>query len=411
MYIWIIQTGEPMFMDGSHVRSMRAMNLATKAIEIGHKITIITANFDHFTKKKRFQGDYFLEISENLEIHFVDSPGYARNIGLKRFYDHFILGHRMKKIAHTLSKPDVAFIGYPPIETSWFMSKFCSKNKIPFILDVKDAWPTNIVEVFPGKIQFLAKLILLPYFKMFSFASKKANKISSISDSFLKWTQVTTNRPENNKDFVSYLTSTEVQVTEKQNQEANIWFTNKVELKTGLPTIYFVGSLSRSFNFDPIIESAKLKDFNLIIAGDGEQYSYLKNKTLNLDNVHMVGWVNTAQSKVIAENSDMALAPIKPLPDFEMSIPNKFFDYMRQGKPIISSLRGESKLLIERKQIGFYYSTSADFSEIVKTKIQDKLLVKAMSQNCLNSFKSEFEYNLVYGKLVDELEDLVADAV
>ena len=97
MNIWILQTGEPLHCDGADVRPMRAMNLANKLIENGHNVILWSSTFSHQSKFHRFKIYKKINISDNLEIRLIHSPGYKRNISFARFYDHFVLGLNLYK--------------------------------------------------------------------------------------------------------------------------------------------------------------------------------------------------------------------------------------------------------------------------------------------------------------------------
>ena len=130
LVVWILQTGEPLHTDGGNPRPMRAMNLANALISSGHKVVIWSSSFSHQEKKHRVNKSENVILNEQLEIRFTHSPGYKRNIGFGRLYDHLILAknlHRLLKIEQTY--PDVAFIGFPPIETSFVMSHWLKKKK------------------------------------------------------------------------------------------------------------------------------------------------------------------------------------------------------------------------------------------------------------------------------------------
>ena len=61
-------------------------------------------------------------------------------------------------------RPDVVFIGYPPIEISYVMARWLYKQNIPYILDIKDQWPDLIIEIFPKKeviFELLSSLIFI----------------------------------------------------------------------------------------------------------------------------------------------------------------------------------------------------------------------------------------------------------
>ena len=65
--------------------------------------------------------------------------------------------------------PDVAFIGYPPIEIAYVMCGWLKQRKVPILLDIKDLWPTIFITTLPKKIRLIAKIIFYPYF----YLSKK----------------------------------------------------------------------------------------------------------------------------------------------------------------------------------------------------------------------------------------------
>lgn len=98
---------------------------------------------------------------------------------------------------------------------------------------------------------------------------------------------------------------------------------------------------------------------------------------------------------------------MKPLPDFEMSIPNKYFDYLRRGTPVLSSLNGPSRHLLEAEQIGFYYQTAEELVEIIESQFANQDALIELSKRCIEVFSTEFSYEKVYSKLVSELESLV----
>ena len=45
--VWVLQTGEPLIIDGNNQRLMRGMNLANKLVERGHKVLFFSSAFNH----------------------------------------------------------------------------------------------------------------------------------------------------------------------------------------------------------------------------------------------------------------------------------------------------------------------------------------------------------------------------
>ena len=186
--VWVLQTGEPLIIDGNNQRLMRGMNLANKLVERGHKVLFFSSAFNHQKKLQRTFKNKKIIFNSNLSFYLIASPGYKKNISIKRFYDHFVLAINLRKIlAKNKEKPDIVFIGYPPIEISYVMSKWLTNKKIPYILDVKDQWPDLIVEVFPKQLQYLIKLILYPYYYCVKKTINNSSSITSMSESFINW--------------------------------------------------------------------------------------------------------------------------------------------------------------------------------------------------------------------------------
>ncbi len=91
-----------------------------------------------------------------MSIQLIDSSGYKSNVSLARLMDHAKLGLNLKKLLSKINKedyPDAVFIGYPPIEPAYVMSKWLSKRNIPYIVDVKDKWPDIYFRCFSREIE------------------------------------------------------------------------------------------------------------------------------------------------------------------------------------------------------------------------------------------------------------------
>ena len=147
MNIWILQTGEPLHIDGENARPMRAMNLSNTLIEAGHEVILWSSAFHHQEKRHRSHTAKSIKVSDKLEIRLIPSRGYRRNIGLSRLVDHAQLALNLKKmLTQVEALPDVAFIGFPPIETATVLTSWLKKRGVPTLLDVKDQWPSLFLD-------------------------------------------------------------------------------------------------------------------------------------------------------------------------------------------------------------------------------------------------------------------------
>jgi glycosyltransferase involved in cell wall biosynthesis len=316
------------------------------------------------------------------------------------------LAFNLRKELKNQAPPDVAFVGYPPIETAWVMTNWLAKKKIPSLLDVKDAWPDVLLRAFPTKLQILARIALSPYFLISARTFRKVTGLSSVTQPFLDWSLRKAKKPQNSSDIVAPLTAPDLIISEEDLNTANLWLDELGITDSGKIRGSFVGTINSAFNFEPILKAAKSCPIQFVIAGDGPSANALKARIKDLPNVIMPGWISQTQSRALANRSNFMLAPVKDLDDFSMSIPNKFYDAMAHGLPIITSITGVAKDLIEQEGIGICYS------DIDNNSLKTILLnfesnnFEAMSKRAKALYQMNFSFAHVYGKLASQLEGL-----
>ena len=412
MNIWILQTGEPLHCDGADVRPMRAMNLANKLIENGHNVIIWSSAFSHQSKSHRFKIYKKIKISDNLEIRLIPSPGYKRNISFARFYDHFILGWNLYKQLKLEKKyPDVAFLGYPPIEVAYSMSTWLRKKKIPYLLDVKDKWPHIIVKSFPNFLRPIARILLSPYYFMAKKTMKYAKGISAHVPGFIDWVLNFSKikNSDNNKFFP--LTAPKDEIEDAILNNAIKWWHDKGVFKNDTLKLIFIGSFSRAFDFQKIFSvSEKLSSLKceFIICGNGDRDRELRSKAKKCKNVQIIGWIDRPKIIALSQIADAAIAPYINTDDFIVSIPNKIIDSLMLGLPIFSSLEGEVESLIKNYDVGYSYASEDQLIKSIEDYFQKDIFFRnQLSENAHSLYLSKFEFNEVYNELCSHLKKIV----
>ena len=407
MKVWILQTGEPLQIDNNGARAMRAINLSNILVSKGHQVILWSANFDHFTKKHRYKESKTINHKNNLQIRLINSIGYKKNQGIKRLFDHAHLAINLSFALKKEKMPDVAFIGYPPIEVAWIMSRLFKKNNIPFILDVKDMWPDVLLRALPTYSRGIGRLLLSPYYFLMNSTFKAASGISSISPDFLNLSLKIANREPNTHDSVNYLTNVDLNYSSDEISYAREWLDKVGVVDNGKKRCTFIGSLSTAFDWECVIEAFKGSSTEFVIAGDGPCFEDLKRKTNNHSNIIMLGRITSIQSKVLAERTDVFIAPYNHDLEFSQSLPNKFFDAMQYGKPLLSSVTGSAAQFIEEKNIGILYSDVITLKLALEIIASNPPYLLQMGKSSLNFYHKNFSGKIVYEKIVDILEKLV----
>lgn len=411
MKIWVLQTGEPVHTDSGSPRPMRGMNLANKLVQKGHKVHFWTADFYHQEKTHRFGGAHLEKLNDQLTLQFIPSPGYQRNISPQRFYDHYKMGRAFKSMLDAVSEqdyPDVIFIGYPPIEVAYHLAKWAAARNIPYLLDVKDQWPSYLLESLPSILVPFGRIAFIPYYRMARFIFNEASGFSSMSEAYLNWMLMTAGRNRHSGDLVTPLVSLSRALPSAKEQAAIL---QDIGVESDHNNrLVFAGTFSKAFDFEPILDMAKslnksYPEWEIIFAGVGPEEAKLRQMFSGVSNVKFIGWVQQAALKSLYAHSKGILAPYVQTSNFRDNIPNKVIDAVQQGRPLLCPLDGEVlKLCKEVGLNGHYTDGDSLMAAVVRLCIEGDQ--DAMQAKLRTVYEARFDFDKVYDRLVFHLEKL-----
>ncbi len=412
MKIWILQTGEFLQIDKDKGRPMRAINLSEYFLKRGHSVNLLSSDFSHQLKLHRKKKFTVEELETNFQITLIPSPGYETNISFKRLLDHFILGLNTFKYLLKIAPnnyPDFVFIGYPPIETSFFLAIWLKLKKIPFCVDVKDQWPHIFLQRTQGLKRIFLKSILFPYFWAAKFSLNQANFLTAITPNFLNWSE-NFSKNFNNKNQPLYLVPNIKEIPQIQLDKSLLGLKNSLGIDIKKKNkIIFAGNINNAYDFNDLIStllSPQLEDknFEVLICGDGDCVDFLKSKLTKKTNVFFTGWIDYSQLLALKKLSIATLAPYRNTPDFQMSIPNKIIDSLYFGLPIITSLKGEVENMIKKYNVGYFCDTNFTWLDQLSSCLNDPKRRDLLSINARKLYKKKFTSEMIYGEFVKFIE-------
>jgi glycosyltransferase involved in cell wall biosynthesis len=184
------------------------------------------------------------------------------------------------------------------------------------------------------------------------------------------------------------------------------------ENPSGKKIFLFVGTFGESYELNLIAEVAKRFDMNpqneiaFYIIGTGAQDATLKKKAAQLKNLHLPGWLGSDQ---IHSFLNSAWAGIVPCKSVQNAAPNKVFEYLSAGLPLISSLEGEIADLIEKYRIGLNYRVgdSEDLYQCINKLATNDQLRQQMSKAAHSVFQKYGDADRIYDDYADYIEKLV----
>lgn len=356
MNIWLFRWDEPLPFDQT-ARLRRAGLLATELLSRGHQVTWWTTNFNHFAKKLAFKPDEILQYKDNLTIVALKSLTYKRNASLVRLFSQRVSARHFQIMQRQFAKPDILIVHYPAIDLAYAAVRYAMKHNIPVIVDVRDMWPDTFIRLLPQVIRPLVQLFLWRSYQMKKYVFSKANVLISMSNDVLGWAVRTSSRQKSDLYRVFYLGAPRSSMNaEDIRPEIKQWLMNHQQCFV----CAYIGTFGKSYSLLSVIEAAKEllqsgdRSIVFILAGDGPDFTGIKQAADGLDSVFLPGWINSSEAAAILRQSKVALIPINDTtPEGVMC--NKLFDYASSGVPVISSVDGEMRAFINQHQIGLFY--------------------------------------------------------
>jgi len=416
MRVWLINTDEPLPIDGENVRLRRVGILADYLAKQGHDVAWWTSTLDHWHKVQRFSRDTALTLDNGCRVHVLHAVGYRKNISLSRLLNHRLVARKFTRLAEKDLPPDAILCSYPTLDTSVAAVEYGRRANVPVVLDIRDLWPDIFLELAPARTRGLARLVLSPMFSQARRACSGAFAITGNSPAFVDFGLAYSGRERTDfdRDF-PFGYNVCVFDSETRSQAVAFWEKLGVREGTGAPIVCFFGSIGHQFDFATVIEAARriqpLRETQFILCGKGDLLEKYRKEARDLPNVIFPGWIDASQIWVLMEMSQFALAPYKDGQNYEGNLTNKPIEYLAGGLPILtSSKQGALRNLLEEHGCGVSYEGQSEkLVELVCQLSDHRERHNKMVQNARKLFESRFVASRVYGEMIDYLERIAVE--
>lgn len=416
MRIWLLEISDFLpKIDGDN-RLYRAGMLAKALVEAGHEVLWWSSTFNHQLRKQRFNISTTIDIERNYRLRLLYGPGYGRSISFGRWRHNRAVA---KEFAREIAAkpidelPDLIYACLPTLEVSEQAVLFGVRQGIPVVVDIRDRWPDIYLSPLPKALHPIVRIILKTEFARAHRIFSKANAITGVSAKNLEWGLELARRKAGPKDKwfpLGFPISKDV----NQNAVTAIQSSHKFGIRKNCLVITFVGSFSPTCNFENVIDAARIFFENgdtrvqFVLVGNGAQASFPRKKASGLKNVVLTGWCEKPQVEEILLSSSVGLTPYTG--GAPQTLPNKPFEYMAAGLPILSSLEGELKTIIERENIGLQYKASdpIDLKDKIMWFLSHPEETKAMGQRAKALFEEKYNADIVYPDLVNHLTKIAS---
>jgi glycosyltransferase involved in cell wall biosynthesis len=407
-----MQTGEPLPLKNG-VRKMRTAVLADKLLERKHKVLWWASAFEHQQKKMVSKKDRNFDISERYTVRVLSGCKYRKNISLSRYLNYQIVSLKFRIQSKRFSKPDVIVASMPDHLLAYEAARYARKNDIPIIVDIRDLWPDIFLNRFKNMgLYGIGKIVLALDFARLSFLLKNADALVAVSKGYLKWGMDKIGKPESVFDRVFYLgyknSTARNLVSEDKSSGIPDWMKGREDQKL----LIFIGTFGDSYELELILEATKRfnksgrTDICFIIAGAGEKYEMISRKASGLNNVVLLGWIEEKEINTLLK---MGFAGLVPCRSVENTMPNKPFEYLSAGLPLLNSLEGEMAELVDKHGFGLNYEPGdlEGLCQCIEQLAADQRLYDEMSRNALVFFERYGDADKIYDEYAEHIERLV----
>lgn len=379
--------------DFEHEGNNRFNYLANLFAEYDHNVELITSNFSHEKKEKRNE----LNLEKlKYKVTLIHEPEYKKNVSLKRFYSHYIMGENLKKYLSNRRKPDIIYSAVPSLDVAKAAADFANKNDIKFIIDVQDLWPEAFKMVF--KIPLFEKLLFYPMQINAEYIYSTADEIIAVSDTYRD--RALESNKKINTGYSIYL-GTNLDNFDKLPDDIKI----RQKLKDKIWLAY-VGTLGNSYDIPCVIDALQIirgkgiKNIEFIVMGDGPLKAKFKRYSENKGvNVHFTGRLPYSKMVSILKNCDIAVNPIKR--GSASSIINKVGDYAAAGLPVINTQESlEYRELINKYDAGYNCNNVNELVDKILILFKDEHLRRRMGRNNRRLAEEKFDRKKTYQQIL-----------
>jgi glycosyltransferase involved in cell wall biosynthesis len=331
----------------------RLSDLAERLTNFGHSVTVLTAlpNYPAGVIFPDYLGKKYIEENRN-GVKVIRTWLYTarQKSFLKRLLNYFSFTLSSLLVGlWKIGQQDVLIVESPPIFlgiTGYFLSRM---KRATFVFNVSDLWPESAVAIGVLKNQYLIRLSTWIEFFIYKHADLITGQTQGIVQS------IKSRFPEKRAELVTNGIDTvkfaPVSNNKRKCVREELGTTNKF-------VVGYAGLHGLAQGLDTVVKTAQLlaeyPEIYFVLFGDGPERENLRllSELSHLTNLRFFSTYPSARIPEILASFDVALVPLRRLELFKGALPSKMFEAMAAGVPIVVSIEGEARSLVEKAQAG-----------------------------------------------------------
>lgn len=322
--------------------AIRSYHLAKGMIDAGIEVEMITAHSEE---------TYDIRLVEGIRVHYLP-VAYDNQFGFfRRIFSFFRFVTKAKHLIKKLPRPDFLYISSTPLTTGMIGRWAKRKLALPYFFEVRDLWPAAPIQMGIINNLLLKRVLYRLERQIYQDAIHLIALSTGIGESMEK---TCPNKPitiiPNFSDPVFFDPE---HVVDRNRLDA---------IEIDQITISYAGAIGPVNGlgaFLDLVKAAKDRNANcrFILMGKGVALSEIvrEKERLGLDNLQLKPFGNKCEVKKLLAASDFVYLSFLPHSVLTTSSPNKFFDAIAMGKPIILNFKGWIHDIVLQSEIGIYH--------------------------------------------------------
>jgi glycosyltransferase involved in cell wall biosynthesis len=309
----------------------------------------------------------------------------------------FFIGLRLQDV-------DLVWGTSPPIFqglTSWALARL---KRAAFLFEVRDLWPEFAVAV--GVLR--SGLLIRASERLERFLYRQADCIIVNSPGFLEHVRA---RGARRIELIPNGADPAMFDTKADGSE----FRRMLGLE-GKFTVIYAGAHGMSNDLDVLLEAARLLQepgLQIVLVGDGKEKPALvrRSQELHLLNTTFVGAVAKRQMPSVLAAADACVAILKPIEAYKTTYPNKVFDYMAAGKPVLLAIDGVIRQVVEGASCGLFVAPGdpVALADAIRYFAADRERAHRMGVNGKAYLERNFNREQIAARLLGVIESMARE--
>ena len=384
----------------------RHHELARYLAKRGHRVTIIASPISYLTGTTSAPTSKFYPDTEDNHITIIRTytyPALHRSFGHRVFsflsfmISSFIAGLRVKSVDSVWGTSPPIFQGM----TAWVLSRL---KDVPFLFEVRDLWPAFAIEV--GVLRQPLLIRISEWLEHFLYTH--ADRLVVNSPGFISHVEA------RGADQVELIPNgTDPGMFDPQKNSSKFRISHGLEDKF---VVLYAGAHGVSNDLEVVLKAAQRLNDNprimFVFLGDGKDKPALiaKATEMGLKNVRFLPPVPKSQMSTALAAADACVAILKQIPLYSTVFPNKVFDYMAAGRPVILAIDGVIREVVEKAQAGIFVppGNPEALANTIKSLNNNHQMCKEMGENGRNYVEEYYDRENLANQLAIIMEQLVS---